>query len=183
MGFVTSAGNAIMHDATSSEMPGNAITMFYVDGDRLLLTHYSDPGNWPRMEAKISPDGKSVDFSFLDDWREVSHRPHQDGKSPPQFWFLAHACRPLLVFSPAANSWRDYTQFYHQFPPGDMQLPLRWFQNGCHSGMTSWAVLYRKTLVDLAIPERKFNPTRLKAKANAFRYIHWTTLATAIIWS
>jgi hypothetical protein len=71
---VTSGGAAMMHEMVPegrSADPGNGdddpITMLYVDGDRLLLTHYCDSGkNRPRMVGNLSPDGKTVEFNFLD---------------------------------------------------------------------------------------------------------------------
>jgi len=62
---VTSMGNALMHDARVGDRPDNPITMLYLDGDRLMLTHYCDAGNRPRMVARSS-DGKTVEFEFLD---------------------------------------------------------------------------------------------------------------------
>jgi len=63
---VTSMGNAIMHEMHVDGRPDDPITMLYMDGDRLMLTHYCDAGNRPRMVAKDSADGKSVEFELLD---------------------------------------------------------------------------------------------------------------------
>ena len=69
---VTSRGNALVHEmkeAGTADDPArydHPLTMLYLDGDRLLLTHYCDAGNRPRMVARTSADGKTVEFDFLD---------------------------------------------------------------------------------------------------------------------
>ena len=68
---LASSGTAILHEGNRGAAgrpgpPDHEITMFYLDGDRLLAIHYCDAGNRPRFEGKLSPDGNTIEFSFLD---------------------------------------------------------------------------------------------------------------------
>jgi hypothetical protein len=60
---VTANGSALMSEIKGKE---EMISMFNLDGDRVLLTHYCAAGNQPRMVASASPDGKTITFDFLD---------------------------------------------------------------------------------------------------------------------
>jgi len=68
---VISGGSVVMSEILNENM----ISMFYLDGDRLLMTHYCSAGNQPRMLATISPDGKTITFNFLDATNLLSSQP------------------------------------------------------------------------------------------------------------
>lgn len=63
---VGSNGHALTHVDLGEGPHYKPLTVFYVEKDRLLLTHFCAFNNRPRMEAKISDDGNTVDFQFLD---------------------------------------------------------------------------------------------------------------------
>src|SRR5438874_9005587 len=69
---VTSRGNALVHEMYALGVPDDPtrydhpVTMLYLDGNRLTLVHYCDAGNRPRMVARTSQDGKTVEFDFVD---------------------------------------------------------------------------------------------------------------------
>ena len=60
---VTAGGSAVMSEILGKE---DMISMFHMDGDRLLMTHYCAVGNQPRMAASVSPDGKTFTFTYVD---------------------------------------------------------------------------------------------------------------------
>lgn len=61
---MTAGGSALMSEI-HGHGPENMITMFHMDGDRLIMTHYCGAGNQPRMNV-VSADAKSVSFEFFD---------------------------------------------------------------------------------------------------------------------
>jgi hypothetical protein len=63
---LVAAGSAILERETIADHPP-MITMYYLDGGRLLLTHYCMVGNQPRMQAKnYDPATHELKFQFLD---------------------------------------------------------------------------------------------------------------------
>ncbi len=106
---VTSRGNAIVHEVHDPAVPDDParydhpVTMLYLDGDRLTLTHYCDAGNRPRMVARTSPDGKTVEFDFL------------DVAGSTQYGHMYHA---VFTFIDANHHTEDWTYMM----PGDKPL-------------------------------------------------------------
>jgi len=62
-------GSCVMEMSQFAHGPDDdgMVTMYHMDGEHLMLTHYCMARNQPRMRAtEISEDGKSVIFTFLD---------------------------------------------------------------------------------------------------------------------
>jgi hypothetical protein len=62
------AGGATVLETSFNAHPGEEMaTAFYLDGDRLMLTHYCVAKNAPRLEATAFADGgRTVIFTFVD---------------------------------------------------------------------------------------------------------------------
>lgn len=58
------AGGSALEEENSH---GDMVTIYHMDGDSVLLTHYCMAKNQPRMRAKgLSADGKTLEFTFVD---------------------------------------------------------------------------------------------------------------------
>jgi len=64
---VTSGGNAVLERFQMIEggKPMNMITMYYLDGDTLKLTHYCHAGNQPTMAATYDAAAGTLTFDFV----------------------------------------------------------------------------------------------------------------------
>jgi len=63
---VISGGSAVMSEILG-QGPEDMVSMFHLNGpNKLLMTHYCGTGNQPRMQAAVSPDGKTFTFTYFD---------------------------------------------------------------------------------------------------------------------
>lgn len=63
---VIAAGTSVIERESAGNMPV-MITIYHMDGDRLMLEHYCMAGNQPRMEARgFNPETGELRFRFLD---------------------------------------------------------------------------------------------------------------------
>jgi hypothetical protein len=61
---LAAGGTAVMgENRMGSE---DMLSLFYVDGDHLLMTHFCPSGSQPRMRATVSSDFKITSFDFVD---------------------------------------------------------------------------------------------------------------------
>jgi hypothetical protein len=60
-------GSAVAVRSEEEDADSAMLSVYYMDGDRLLLTHYCEARNQPRLVATaISEDGRKLLFTFLD---------------------------------------------------------------------------------------------------------------------
>lgn len=91
---LTAGGTAVMGEDKMG--PEEMLSLFYVEGDRLLMTHFCPSGNQPRMQATISHDLKTISFDFLD----TTNLPN------PQTGDMHHA---TYIFSDADHYSQEWT--------------------------------------------------------------------------
>ena len=63
---LTSGGTALLEKfrMVESGKPVEMITMYYLDGEQLKLTHYCMAGNQPTMRGSYAPQTKTLTFDF-----------------------------------------------------------------------------------------------------------------------
>jgi len=60
-------GSVVVENSFDAHPNETMMTMFYLDGERLMLTHFCVAGNQPRLEAtSFDNEGRTITFTFLD---------------------------------------------------------------------------------------------------------------------
>ena len=61
-----SAGGTVLVETWTLAPGRESITMYHLDGDRLLATHYCPQGNQPRLQRVDDGDPERISFAFVD---------------------------------------------------------------------------------------------------------------------
>ena len=64
--FRLTGGGSVLMEIMGSGTPEEMVTMYHMDGDRFLATHYCAAHNQPRMAALHSTDANTVEFKYVD---------------------------------------------------------------------------------------------------------------------
>jgi hypothetical protein len=63
---LVSGGSAIMETLVPTGEP-SMVTMYHLNSDKLMMTHYCSIGNQPRMQAEVlDSEIKKINFTFVD---------------------------------------------------------------------------------------------------------------------
>jgi hypothetical protein len=63
---VVSGGTAVM-ESIEEKAGSQMVTLYYLDGDHLMMTHYCMANNQPRMRADVSTSSmRAIKFTFVD---------------------------------------------------------------------------------------------------------------------
>ena len=108
---VTSSGNAVVHEMKGTGTTLGDISIFDKDEDRLMMTHFCDAANRPRFVGKLSPDGKTLEFDFL------------DVAGGTKFGYLQHVVFTIIDAEHHTEDW-IYIQPGGKFIKGHMDLRL-----------------------------------------------------------
>ena len=63
--FRLTAGGSVLIETLFPGTPEEMVTMYHMDGDDLLLTHYCMLGNQPRLKAESTNDANKISFKSV----------------------------------------------------------------------------------------------------------------------
>lgn len=65
--YALTSGDAVLMETIVPVGENTMVSMYHLDGDRLMMTHYCGAGNQPRMRAgQVSADPREITFTFQD---------------------------------------------------------------------------------------------------------------------
>ena len=105
------AGSVVVGNSFDAHPNETMMTMYHLDGERLMLTHYCVAKNQPRLVAtSFSDDGKTVTFTFLDGTNLPSRdRGHMD-KVIIRFVDNNHVISQWSWYQNGKESWMEEIQ-------------------------------------------------------------------------
>jgi len=102
---VIAGGTALVEKETAEKMAA-MLTVYHLDGERLLMTHYCMAGNQPRMQAKaFNPESGELEFQFLD----------ATNLTGPGAGHMHNATFRLVDYSHLVTSWDFYEDGQKKF--------------------------------------------------------------------